>query len=561
MSKKIFRAMLAAVAICGTLFLVHGGVSSGAIGLNSSETNNITFMNELDTCPEVTVFSTPLAKESCSYVASDYIYNNFLSSKQRNCYDYVYQAIVSRQNLDYEQPDFTDDKQGLIATLDISGYGLSAEELAAMWVSLLHDHIELYYVDETLYSYTDDNVSYLSVVCPYKYNTYSSRQVVNDELDKQISVLKELTDEMSDGDKASYVCTYLANLYSYAKDDNGEALLDVDSTMISGILNKSGICAGYSRVYAFLCRQLGLECLFVTGEVQEGYHAWDEVEVNGGWYAVDPTFVDSGVDGVLLAGKQFTKTHFADPVGVVYGPNGMQFGYPLPELEEYGYFESTNEKANNSQDEESTSEIDDDCSGDKETDDQSPQEKEENPEEKIPSQEIPSEDTTVVPTIGQETEESPSYDIPSPTPAPDLPSTPDPSPEQLADEYYNLACQAQAQGDLETSVRYYKLSLSYHMDHGALFNLANALRDLREYSEAVNYYVLAYSNGDGLPAISNCLNMLQDADITIDERLSYDEYIVQYAPIPMVYLDIAQVYVIRGDTETAQRYISLADGM
>lgn len=552
---------MAAVVICVALLYMRGYILSGETELKSSEKNKITFMNELDMRPEVTVFSVPLAKESSSYVASDYIYNNFLSYKQRNCYDYVYQSIISRQNLNFEQADFADDKQGLIATLDISEYGLTADELAEMWISLLHDHIELYYVDETLYSYRDDNVSYLSIVCPYKYNMYSSRQAVNTELDKQVSLLKELTEEMTDEEKACYVCTYLSDLYSYSTDENGNAILDVDSTMISGILNKSGVCSGYSRMYAFLCRQLGMECLFVTGEVENGsYHAWNYINANG-WYAVDPTFVDGGVDGVLLAGNDFTNKYCADLPGLHYDTQGMKFGYPLPVLEEEGYFEKSYMQA----------------ADDKKTEtNEEPAQKNEEPTQQNDESVNITENMTesivtdietspdIVPSASDITNQDIQAGLSSdnttaqnciPVLAEEL------SPMELSTTYFILGCQEQENGNLEKAIEYYNSSLNYYNNSGSLYNMANIYRDLGDIDIAVKYYAMAYYNGDGTSSIDNCILMLHNADLDSDKRLEYDDYLLQYAPIKKVYEDIAYIYLEKNDYKTAQEYFNIAAGM
>jgi tetratricopeptide (TPR) repeat protein len=518
----------------------------------------------------------------------------------------VYQSIISRQNLNFEQADFTKDKQGLIATLDISEYNLTSEELAEMWVSLLHDHIELYYVDETMYSYIDDNVSYLSIVCPYKYNTYSSRQVVDDELDKHISLLKELTDGLSPEEKACYVCTYISDLYTYAVDENDEAVLDVDSTMISGILNKSGVCSGYSRLYAFLCRQLGMECLFVTGNLDEAYHAWCYVYANG-WYAVDPTFVDGGIDGLLLAGREFISDYAADLPGLHYDSSQcMKIGYPLPELEELGYFQKIEKIDIQTTDEKKTEEDNTQTDSDlsvinnhsKTETYESVQKNEESADTDIEANHQPAEETNkestqqneesvnvtdnmtesivtdiettpdLVPStslandvINQEKDiqsELSSYNTTEndiPAPAQEL------SPMELAEKYYNLACQAQEEGNLEACIEYYQISLKYCTDHAALFNIACAYQSLGEIDNAVNYYLMAYSNGDGMPSISNCLSMLDAADLSLEKQLEYELYILQWAPVKTVYEDIARIYASMDDFETAQEYLDIAEGM
>ncbi len=66
---------------------------------------------------------------------------------------------------------------------------------------------------------------------------------------------------------------------------------------------KKGVCAGYSRLYKYLCDQLGMKCEEISGHAKvygffnrgEGAflrnnHAWNVVEINHHWYLIDFTW-------------------------------------------------------------------------------------------------------------------------------------------------------------------------------------------------------------------------------------------------------------------------------
>lgn len=56
------------------------------------------------------------------------------------------------------------------------------------------------------------------------------------------------------------------------------------------------VCEGYARAFDLICRELGVPTLLVTGEGKNAGrtepHMWNQVQVDGHWYAVDVTWDD-----------------------------------------------------------------------------------------------------------------------------------------------------------------------------------------------------------------------------------------------------------------------------
>ena len=96
-----------------------------------------------------------------------------------------------------------------------------------------------------------------------------------------------LSGDMSEYDKIKYVFEYLVNTVDYNLDapDN--------QNIYSALVGKASVCAGYSRAAQYLLRQLGIECIYVTGNIpNQGAHAWNIVKCNGQYYQMDVTFGD-----------------------------------------------------------------------------------------------------------------------------------------------------------------------------------------------------------------------------------------------------------------------------
>ena len=72
-----------------------------------------------------------------------------------------------------------------------------------------------------------------------------------------------------------------------------------NQNICSSLINHVSVCAGYARGVQYLLQQMGIECLYVWGRLDErGDHAWLIVNIDGTYYHSDPTFGDrSFIDG------------------------------------------------------------------------------------------------------------------------------------------------------------------------------------------------------------------------------------------------------------------------
>ncbi len=77
--------------------------------------------------------------------------------------------------------------------------------------------------------------------------------------------------DLSDQDKAYYTESNSANIYG-------------------AIVEKFAVCTGISEAYKYICSKCNLECLVVTGQTDEGGHAWNIVSIYGRYFLVDCTW-------------------------------------------------------------------------------------------------------------------------------------------------------------------------------------------------------------------------------------------------------------------------------
>lgn len=88
--------------------------------------------------------------------------------------------------------------------------------------------------------------------------------------------------------------------------------------------NKAGdarpVCEGYSRAMQALCLKAGIPCVLVDGPSDRGPHMWNNVQVDGAWYAIDCTWNSPGAletyflhgADTEVGGRTFAQSHTAN---------------------------------------------------------------------------------------------------------------------------------------------------------------------------------------------------------------------------------------------------------
>lgn len=92
--------------------------------------------------------------------------------------------------------------------------------------------------------------------------------------------------------KIEMLINYVHNYIIFSKDDYSAWFISVYDI----IRTRNGVCSDFSYLFTVLARSIGIPCKSVGGYALDpfngylGGHAWNEVEINGKWYGVDPTW-------------------------------------------------------------------------------------------------------------------------------------------------------------------------------------------------------------------------------------------------------------------------------
>lgn len=94
-------------------------------------------------------------------------------------------------------------------------------------------------------------------------------------------------EEMTDFEKVKFVNDYIVKNTEYSE----ESVASSHSAYAVAHEGK-GVCQGYALFAQKLLQALGMESMYVVGEVYTGGHAWNLVKVEGEWYHLDTTWND-----------------------------------------------------------------------------------------------------------------------------------------------------------------------------------------------------------------------------------------------------------------------------
>ncbi len=97
---------------------------------------------------------------------------------------------------------------------------------------------------------------------------------------------------MSDYEKVKAINDYMILNVRYDRENYATDTIPASCfTSLGAMRDGVAVCAGYAKMFNLLCHETGLESTYVVGSAN-GYHAWNQVKVDGNWYNIDVTWND-----------------------------------------------------------------------------------------------------------------------------------------------------------------------------------------------------------------------------------------------------------------------------
>ena len=181
----------------------------------------------------------------------------------------------------------------------------------------------------------------------YLIDEFSNETQVNQAIEQIESVKNTILSNRTGNsyDDIRMVHDYLVDTIEYDTSISRPNIYNVYGALV----NRVAVCEGYARSFKYLMDELGIPCVIVIGQGTNSRgetenHAWNYVELNGSWYAIDCTWDDPVVVGggtvsnsskykyFLKGSRDFSVDHIPSNQ---FTPGGKEFSYP--DLSTSGY--------------------------------------------------------------------------------------------------------------------------------------------------------------------------------------------------------------------------------
>lgn len=493
-----------------------------------------------------------------------------LNAAQQDLYKKMKTVICDSAYKEFQSVEWGDASFSSPGCIIIPSGVMTGEEASEVLWCLMNDHPEVFWLDSLLY--VDDDGEKMTMFLSF-HEEFKDTEIRN----SIIQMLQNASEKycsgmqsMDDAAKVFYLVEVLSDYYRYAEKETGEAEISSWSATLASYIDGRAICCGYAKAFQYFAEKAGLQVIYVSGHVDEGYHAWNYVYVSEtkSWYGVDLTFDDCGVDSVLKG-----MASFADHVPAASGYHNGIYGYDVPNLANEDYMKKEPDV--------DKTEVPETAESENTQPAQSNNNSAVENEEEVVESETELENSTSEAETGQ-TEESLRKE--SDVEKTEVSETSETENEQVEDSkqkkaewYCDFASAASDSGDHMQAIAYYKASLDYVKAAGTYYNIAREYHCVENYERACEYYAIAASMEHDL-AYGMFINAINEGFINGDQpnmnkAFGYYLQLVAIEPDPDIYYclsvwsdtlyenkDAAVKYIKRAiELDTNEKYQSYLD--
>lgn len=267
-----------------------------------------------------------------SYKASSYLYyRESLSPNEQMAYDVMVTAIQGGQ---------------FVIRCDM---GVNVDEFESVVAAIRKDFPEFFFLAPT-YFCTYDTIREVEIIVYDKYKEMGIDKVISDITVRMNPVVSGALNLSTEIDKVKYVVDEMCQMISYANLDVGsiEKANDIISDrqdLWSAIVWQDTVCAGYSAAFHYYMKLLGIDATSLSSDI----HAWNLLELDGEYYYMDVTAIDTGgkhkffnfndqmITSILATGSMPEDSHQRTGLSDrLPAANGTKYYY-------YNWFETKNE--------------------------------------------------------------------------------------------------------------------------------------------------------------------------------------------------------------------------
>ena len=193
------------------------------------------------------------------------------------------------------------------------------EEYQTAIEAFTYDNPDVFYIDVTkMYI----NIETIQKIFSTKYNVYinsakdptylldgfTSKEQIDQCESQVIAVKNQILNQIAgknDIEKMRYIHDYLVDTIEYDQKFVEKNIYNIYGALVS----KTCVCEGYAKASQYLLNEAGLENIIITGTATNSdgkteNHAWNYVNIDEKWYAIDTTWDDP----IIVGGGKLTNT-------------------------------------------------------------------------------------------------------------------------------------------------------------------------------------------------------------------------------------------------------------
>ena len=233
------------------------------------------------------------------------------------------------------------------------------EEYQTAIEAFTYDNPDVFYIDVTkMYI----NIETIQKIFSTKYNVYinsakdptylldgfTSKEQIDQCESQVIAVKNQILNQIAgknDIEKMKYIHDYLVDTIEYDQKFTEKNIYNIYGALVS----KTCVCEGYAKALQYLLNETELENIIITGTATNSdgkteNHAWNYVNINEKWYAIDTTWDDPIIVGggkltntiryryFLKGSSTMNKNHF---ISTKFTSDGQDFEFPELSITDY----------------------------------------------------------------------------------------------------------------------------------------------------------------------------------------------------------------------------------
>ena len=233
------------------------------------------------------------------------------------------------------------------------------EEYQTAIEAFTYDNPDVFYIDVTkMYI----NIETIQKIFSTKYNVYinsakdptylldgfTSKEQIDQSESQVIAVKNQILNQIAgknDIEKMKYIHDYLVDTIEYDQTFAEKNIYNIYGALVS----KTCVCEGYAKALQYLLNEAELENIIITGTATNSdgkteNHAWNYVNINEKWYAIDTTWDDPIIVGggkltntiryryFLKGSSTMNKNHF---ISTKFTSGGQDFEFPKLSITDY----------------------------------------------------------------------------------------------------------------------------------------------------------------------------------------------------------------------------------